>query len=114
MKKIEICIGTDRERTLSVRLSLVVVEDGSVVSERYHRINIPAGYPLNKAREAVEFDIARPREQGGIPGAPWPKIPDEEWAEVEQIASILHTPERIQKRREFDLKNAEFMQVKRK
>jgi hypothetical protein len=90
-KKIEICIGTDREKHLRARLSLLVMEDGRVLSENYHAISIEPGADLAALRAANEAHIAQPG--GGVPGAPWPKIPDAEWAEVEQHCAILHKPE---------------------
>ena len=90
-KKIEICIGTDRAKCFAARLSLLVVEDGKVLSEHYHRINIAPGDNLAHIRAANEAHLANP--DGGIPGAPWPKIPDAEWAEVEQHIGIVHRPE---------------------
>jgi len=90
-KKIEICIGTDRAKFFAVRLSLMVVEDGKVLSEQYHRINVAPGDDLVAIRAANEANIANPN--GGVPGAPWPRIPDEEWAEVEACIGIVHKPE---------------------
>lgn len=107
MKKIDVCVGMDRARNLAVRLSLMIVDDDNpdvVLSERFHRMDIGPGYPLAQARSELEAHIGQPYAVNGIPGAPWPKIPDEEWAEVEQIAAILHTPERIAKRIEADRK----------
>lgn len=102
-KKIIICVGTDINKSIRIRLSLMIVDQESVLSEQYHSVSIFPGADLLQIRTAIEAHLSTPN--GGIPGAPWPKIPDEEWAEVEQIASILHTPERIQKRRETDAKN---------
>lgn len=90
-KKIEICVGTDRMKCLRARLSLLVVENGRVLSEQYHSINIEPGADLAAIRAANEAHLASLRS--GIPGAPWPKIPDAEWAEVEQHAAIIHKPE---------------------
>ena len=90
-KKIELCIGTDRSKFLRARLSLLVVEDGRTLSEQYHSINIEPGGNLAAIRAANEAHLANP--DGGIPGAPWPRIPDAEWAEVEQHIAIVHKPE---------------------
>ena len=92
-KKIEICIGTDRSKCLRARLSLLIMENGKVLSEFYHSINIEPGANLAYLRAANEAHLADP--DGGIPGAPWPKIPDAEWAEVEQHIAIVHKPEVI-------------------
>ena len=90
VKKIEVCVGTDRAKFLRVRLSLLVVEGDTVLSEQYHSINIEPGGNLAAIRAANEAHLANP--DGGIPGAPWPKIPDAEWAEVEQHIAIVHKP----------------------
>lgn len=90
-KKIELCIGSDRQKLLRARLSLLVVENGRVLSEQYHSISIEPGADLAAIRAANEAHLANP--DGGIPGAPWPKIPDAEWADVEQHIAILHKPE---------------------
>ena len=91
VKKIEVCVGTDRAKFLRVRLSLLVVEGDTVLSEQYHSINIEPGGNLAVIRAANEAHLANP--DGGILGAPWPKIPDAEWAEVEQHIAIVHKPE---------------------
>lgn len=91
-KKIEICIGTDRSKHFVARLSLLLVDDaGSVMLEYFHRINIEPGADLAAIRAANEAHLANPDR--GIPGAPWPAIPDAEWAEVEQHIAIVHKPE---------------------
>ena len=90
-KKIEICIGTDRSKFLRARLSLLVVEGGRTLSEQYHSINIEPGADLAAILAANEEHLAR--TDGTIPGQPWPKIPDAEWAEVEQHIAIVHKPE---------------------
>ncbi len=90
-KKIEICLGTDRSQVVRVRLSLLIIEDESVLSEAYHTISIPPGANPTSLRAANEAHLAAP--SGGIPGAPWPPIPDSEWAKVEGVLDILHTKE---------------------
>jgi hypothetical protein len=90
-KKIAVCIGTDRTKHFIVRLSLMIVDNGTVLSESFHRIHINPGDDLSLIRARNEAHLANP--DGGIPGAPWPKIPDSEWAEVEQLVGIVHTAE---------------------
>ncbi len=90
-KKIEIYLGTDRSQVVRVRLSLLIIEDESVLSETYHTISIPPGANPTSLRAANEAHLAAPN--GGIPGAPWPPIPDSEWAKVEGVLGILHTKE---------------------
>lgn len=91
MKKIEICIGTDRAKNVRARLSLLVVDDsGAVLVENYHSVALMPGDDLEQVRAAVEAHLADP--QGGIPGAPWPAIPDEEWADVQAHCAIVQKP----------------------
>lgn len=98
MKKIDICVGTDRFRNIRVRLSLLFIDDdtGSVIAEHFHSGTLHPGDDPNALRDAWNAHLSNPN--GGIPSAPWPAIPNEEWAEVEQIVAILHTPSRIAER----------------
>lgn len=102
MKEITICVGIDEGRNIRIRLTLS--SDGF---KHFHATVCRPGDDLGKVRAALESHISNAYEQNSIPGAPWPKIPDSEWAEVAQIAAILHTPERVAKRIEADRKNAE-------
>ena len=90
-KKITICIGTDDSKHFRARLSLWYVENSVWDRRGYHSINIEPGADLAYIRSANELHLADPN--GGVPGAPWPKIPDAEWAEVEQHIAIVHKPE---------------------
>ena len=94
-KKIEICIGSDRTKILRVRLSLLIVEDGRVLSEQYHSIQIHPGADLAYIRTANEVHLADPN--GAIPGAPWPKIPDKDWDDIKAHCNIIHKPDIIEK-----------------
>lgn len=94
-KKIEVCIGTDRHNCIQVRLSLMIVDGETVLSEHYHRVNIEPGQDVEEQRKRVEEHIAAPT--GGVPGAPWPPIPDEEWQKVTGTITAIHTPERVEK-----------------
>lgn len=97
MKKVDVCIGTDRARNIRVRLSLIYCDDGTgeVISEKFHSFNLsPIDDPV-VVSAAVEAHLAQPQAVSGIPGAPWPKIPDAEWQEVLDCVKIMHTPERI-------------------
>ena len=95
MKNIIVCVGTDDSKNIRVRLSLIADEG---MPPLYHSVSLVPGADPALVRIAIENDLARPYSESGIPGAPWPKIPDEEWAEVEAIESVIHTPQRIQKR----------------
>ena len=93
-KKIECCIGTDRVGFVRARLSLILLDDnGAEMLERYHSVNIEPGSDLAATRAAVEAHLANP--QGGIPGAPWPAIPDDVWKTVEDTCAIIQTPAKI-------------------
>ena len=107
MKKIDLCIGTDRNRNIRVRLSLMFFdpETGKLISEHFHSAVLSPGDSADMLRTALENHLADP--EGGIPGAPWPKIPDSGWNEVLQIVKTLHTPERITQRQAADRKVAE-------
>jgi hypothetical protein len=89
-KKIEVCIGTSRAKDVRARLSLMVVDADQVLSEQYHSVAIMPGDDTSVIREIIEKHIGDPN--GGVPGAPWPKIPDESWAEVEAHCAIVHKP----------------------
>lgn len=90
-KKIIVCIGTDSQDGLRARLSLLIVDGGAVLSERYHSVAIAPGDDIQRIRSHVEAHLAD--ANGGIPGAPWPAIPDAEWAKVAGCVGVLHTPE---------------------
>jgi hypothetical protein len=90
-KIIEICIGTDRSKHIRARLSLLLVDGGNVIHEHYHSISIEPGADLAALRAGNEAHIAKPG--GGVPGAPWPAIPDDEWAKVEKCCVVVHTPD---------------------
>jgi len=94
-KKIEICIGTDRSKHVRARLSLLLVDDGNVINEHYHSISIEPGADLAALRAGNEAHIAKPG--GGVPGAPWPAIPDAEWEKVEKCCAVVHTPDVLTK-----------------
>lgn len=98
-KKIEVCIGTDRGQNVRARLSLLVVDGDTVLSEQYHSINLTPGADPTQNRASVEAHLAIPQDQGGIPGGPWPAIPDAEWAKVTGTVAVFHTPEVVEKQR---------------
>lgn len=87
------------DKHIGVRLSLQIVNGEKVDFQHYHRFPIlPPGSDLANWRAAVETHIAN--ADGGIPFAPWPAIPDSEWAEVEAVASLAWTPERVEAQRQ--------------
>ena len=94
MKKIDICVGTDRSRNIRVRLSLMYLDDDTqeVISEHYHSGVLQPGDDPAALRASWDGHISKPG--GGVPGAPWPAIPDAEWNEVLAVVNALHTPER--------------------
>lgn len=92
-KKIEVCIGTDRAKCVRVRLSLMIVDNGKVVSEHYHSMNIEPGANADLIRADVEEHIGS--ENSGIPFAPWPKIPDAEWQRAVAHIEVEHTTDAV-------------------
>jgi hypothetical protein len=92
-KKIAVCIGTDRAKHVRARLSLMLVDGDTVLSEHYHSVGLVPGADLAALRELVEAHIARP---DGVPGAPWPKIPDAEWQEVVDCVAAVQKPAVVQ------------------
>lgn len=93
-KRIETCIGTDEAKHLRARLSLLVVDGARVTFRHYHSINIEPGADLAHLRAVNEAHLANP--DGSIPDAPWPKIPDDQWADVEAHVAIVHKPVVVQ------------------
>lgn len=90
-KSIEICIGTDRAQGVRARLSLLVTDDdGAVISEQYHSAAISPGDDLTALRATLDKHLST--KGGGVPGAPWPAIPDSEWVKVEGVVNVFHTP----------------------
>lgn len=96
-KKVEVCIGTDRAGSVRVRLSLLLMDGDSVMSEKYHSMSLAPGDDPAAARAMVEAHITR--KDGGVPGAPWPPIPDAEWAKVMTVIQVFHTEAAIERRR---------------
>lgn len=93
-KKIVVCIGTDRAGNVRARLSLMLVDDeGRAQFEHYHSVSLAPGDDLAETRAAVETHLADSDSQrSGIPFAPWPAIPDAEWAKVEGMCQLLDAP----------------------
>jgi hypothetical protein len=99
-KKVGLQVEVSRNKDVSVRLSLMLVDGEQVMHEHFHRFPpMEPGADLGVWRAAIESHIAQPFAQSNIPFAPWPAIPDEEWREVEAIARIAHTPVRVEKQR---------------
>jgi hypothetical protein len=90
-QKIEICIGTDRDGGVRVRLSLLMLDDQQLISEHYHSMMLMPGDDAAEARRMLEQHLAMSKAASGIPGAPWPRIPDEEWAKVLAVLPVFHT-----------------------
>ena len=110
MKQIKVCVGTSEGKSIRARLSLLFIDDdsGAIMSRHFHSSqDLLPGDDAIAEKLRLEADICSP--QSGVPGAPWPKIPDAEWNEVLAIVNTLHTPERVAARRERDRKNAELL-----
>lgn len=86
-KKIEICFGTARNFGMRARLSLMIVDGGVVMSEHFHSVAVLHSDDLDDLRGVLESHLGNPA--GGIPGAPWPAIPDTEWAKVTGLKSVM-------------------------
>lgn len=97
-RKIVVCVGTDEGAGVRVRLSLLIVEGDSVLSRQYHSVAIGPGDDVAEIRARVEAHLAQP--DGGVPGAPWPAIPDEEWAKVTGTVAVFHPPHVVERHRE--------------
>lgn len=91
-KEIAVCIGTDRIGHVRVQLNLMVVDSGNVITERYHSVNVAPGEDAEAVRTAVQTHLA---QADSIPGAPWPAIPDSEWAKVTAVIAAVQTPDVI-------------------
>ena len=98
-KAIEVCIGTDRAGWIRVRLSLMIVEEQTILAEYFHSAMIMPGQDAAAIRFDLESHLALPNVTNGVPGAPWPVIPDKEWAKVTGCVTVLHTPEVVEKYR---------------
>jgi hypothetical protein len=108
MKKMELRIEVNRDKAIGIQLSLLRIDDENPndLIETYHRMTLRPGDNIAAIRAANEAHLAMPYAQSGIQGAPWPKIPDAEWAEVEAIVALMHTPEVVAERRRVDAANA--------
>jgi hypothetical protein len=99
-KKVGLQVELMRDKSVGIRLSLMLVEGDTVMHEHFHRFPpMTPGTDLSEWRAAIESHIAMSHEVNNIPFAPWPAIPDEEWREVQAVARIAHTPARIEKQR---------------
>jgi hypothetical protein len=90
-KRIVVCIGTDRSGGVRARLSLMLMDGKDVVHEHFHSVSLLPGDDIEGTRRAIEQHLAQPKVVSGIPSAPWPRIPDVEWAKVEAVCAIFHT-----------------------
>lgn len=90
-KKIVVCIGTDRANNVRARLSLLLMDGDSQISEQYHSVTLAPGDDLSATRTAVETHLAMASADSGIPGGPWPAIPDAEWAKVVAVCAAFHS-----------------------
>ena len=88
-KKIVVCIGTDRASNVRARLSLMLMSGDRVLVEHLHSVNIEDGDPLDEVRKRVEAHLAMEEKDSSIPLAPWPPIPDAEWAKVVRVCEVI-------------------------
>jgi hypothetical protein len=88
-KKIVVCFGTDRSPNVRIRLSLIVLDaDGNEASEKYHSFNVSPVHDPEEVRADIETHLAMPSANNGIAFAPWPPIPNEEWAKVLDVLDV--------------------------
>lgn len=90
-KKIVVCIGTDRDRNVRARLSLLLMDGAQEIHEHYHSVNISPTDDLAQIRAVTEKHLSLPKSASSIPFAPWPAIPDEEWSKVERVCKLLQS-----------------------
>lgn len=92
-KRIEVCIGTDRNGGIRIRLSLLLLDGRDVLKEHFHSgMFMPGDDPVALR---ASWDAHLSQSDSGIPGAPWPAIPDAEWAKVLGVQPIFHTTEKV-------------------
>lgn len=96
-QKIELCIGTDREGSIRIRLSLLLMNGEAVVAEKFHSASLMPGDDPALLRTILNEHLAMPQSASGIPGAPWPSIPDAEWKKVSSVIPIFHTEALVKK-----------------
>ena len=87
-KKVLVCLGTDEAKHVRARLSLLLIDGDEIINRQYHSISIEPGADLVALRAGNEAHLAKPG--GGVPGAPWPAIPDAEWEKVEKCCTVVH------------------------
>lgn len=92
-KRIAVCIGTDRAGNVRARLSLMLADGDNIISESYHSVSIAPGEDADQIRAAVENHIGMSAEESGVPGSPWPAIPDDEWAKIIGVMNVIQTPD---------------------
>lgn len=92
-KKIIMKIEILPDKIIQGVLILLLVNGSNIISQHLHRILLVPGGDADAIRTQNEMHLGMPQEESGIPGAPWPKIPDSEWAELMKYVAIAHTPE---------------------
>lgn len=97
-KLIELCIGTQRDGGVRVRLSLLLFVNGRQIHEHFHSFMLMPGDDPAIARKNVESHLALAESANSIPGAPWGPIPDTEWSKVLAVLPHFHTTEKIKLR----------------
>lgn len=92
-KQIGLQVEITRDKSINIRMSLMIVDAGKVQFEHYHRFAMQPGANLAETRKMIEDHLAM--SDAGIPFAPWGPIPESEWQEVVQHSLITFTPERV-------------------
>lgn len=101
-KKIKICLGQNEAGSIEFRLSLLKYDDGELDFRHYVRGEpipnpLPPGTDLAATRKMIENHLALRKDQNGIPHSPWPAITDEEWRNLENFVTLVHTPAVLKK-----------------
>ena len=101
-KQIAVCIGTDINGGVRVRLSLLLMDGDNLIHEHYHAAMLLPGDDPAELRRILETALARPDAPAG---GSWPAIPDAEWSKVTTVLAAFHTPDKIEKRKAREAKN---------
>jgi hypothetical protein len=76
-------IEITRNKTIQIRLGLLLIEDGKEISCAWHRTSIEPGTSIDDQMAAVNAHL---QQMGKSP------VALEKLAEIKQVASIMHTP----------------------
>ncbi len=75
-------IGITRDGTIEIQLALLVLEDGEEISSAWHRMSIPPGAKPADQMAAVNLHLQQMKKE-----------PFKDFALVEKVVALVHTPE---------------------